>query len=172
MLKPYNYYEKNVDNFYYNINKYLTELLTSLINEISEKSKGEIWFDSTFVQIDVYSDINSDNSSNSFHPYRLRNIDGILLGDIANGVDSLYQYKVYVNTNDIEDYKGRNTYSYDLVEVIDELRSDLASATNDIVNDFLDEMLHIFDTYQKCLTEVLVTKEANTLIKEIESFCK
>jgi len=162
-------YEEKPGNYYNEINNPLINLIKDIIQEIIEKTESK---ESVSVNLDRLKIGPDHKEKDEFYIYRLRNIETIFTESIVNKLDSLSSYRLYINTDDMEDYRGKDLYCYDLHEVIQQFRGDLADAIKDVFNyeDALEaEIKWVYERYSGFLKEEL-NDIANYLIKVIDSF--
>jgi len=168
-LKRFAYYEEKEGNYYFGVNKKVSFLIDQLVEEVKEKTSNKIVIPLNFEKIDIGPD---HGFKEEFYIYQLCNVETVFVDEIASQLDPLSEYSVYVNTDDIEDYKGRDIYCYQLNEVIETFRKDVLYAIRDIINDSNGIDVHInrvYDKYVESLQEVLNGK-ANYLNKEIDKY--
>ncbi|MGH4137654.1 ferredoxin [Clostridium sp.] len=166
-LRKYAYYERKKGNYYFDINQSLSKLISQLVDEIMERTENKAKIPEKFDEIEIGPDYGYEGES---YAYRIRYTERVYTDAITSKLSSVSSYKVYVNTDDIEDYKGKDTYCYNLNEVIDEFRGDLAVAIQDVVNDdcgIPHDVNETVNKYSELLTKAL-NEKANYLIKEIE----
>lgn len=134
-LKPYNCFENEPGNFYFDIINEIKKELQMLMNEVRDKTNNQTQFPTGFEKVEPKIDF-SDNGSIAV--YQLRNLEKVNIVDqIANRLEPLYEYKLYVNTHDIDNGK-RYMSCYDIREVIEKFGEDIAYNIEDVCDDLVE----------------------------------
>jgi hypothetical protein len=139
-----------------------------IIEELKEKTDNKAVISIDLNRIKIGPD--HKNGGEEFYIYQLRNLEKIFADSVINKLDSLSSYKLYVNTDDIEDYKGNDTYCYNLFEVIQEFKQDIASAIQDLlhIDDAIEtHIVRVYERYSKFIKEEM-NDIGNYLLKEID----
>ncbi|MUT64702.1 ferredoxin [Paenibacillus sp. NEAU-GSW1] len=171
-LGDYIKYEQNNENFYHSTNEALIKWVTAVAEEIKEKSDG-----TAKVNLDANRFIigpDYKQAKDEFYLYQLQNIEKIFADHVVRKLDSLSSYNLYINTDDMEDYRGKDMYSYNLNEAIQTFKEDVASALQDSFN--YDEIIEdhvnkIYTRYSHYLKEAL-KEAADEMVKAIDSCLK
>ena len=131
-LNKYSYYEDKNDNFYYSTNKKIENLLKEIIEEAKGLS-NDISFPSGFEKFEVIPKfgISGDEINRELIVYQLRHIEELwFVQDIMNELESLSWYDTYIDTDYMEDYRGRDVYCYKNI--------------NDVCNRFGEHLINEF----------------------------
>ncbi|MFC7371377.1 ferredoxin [Fictibacillus iocasae] len=165
-------YETKQGNYYNDINEYFINFIRDVLKEIDEKTDGKIKLSLDLDRLKIGPDHHLNKVEDDFYLYQLHNIELIFTDSVVNKLNSLSSYKIYINTDDMEDYRERDVYCYNLFEVIEEFRGDIASAIQDVFNYDDAIKVHIervYETYSKILKEEL-NEIAKFLFKEIDNY--
>lgn len=114
-FRKYSYYEKEKDNFYYEINKSIEKLLKQLVTEAKELSNNKISLPPNFNVFEVIPEmgISGDAMNRELFVYQLRHIEELwFVQKIINELESLNWYDSYIDTDDMVDSRGKYVYCY------------------------------------------------------------
>jgi Ferredoxin len=162
-LKRYSEYETKQGNYYHDLKEKIEEVLRKVEKEAKSISNNKISLSNNFSIFEVKPDFGYDDMK----VYQLRHFEELwFTNNIMNELELLYWYDTYVDTDDMEDSRGRYVYCYKNIYKICEL----------FAKHILDEVVYVLngsDGTQKIVSEALnnyinlVNKEIN---KKIEIF--
>lgn len=108
-LMKYAIYENKEGNFYYDIKKRAEEVLTKVKNEAITLSNNKNILDKNFNKFEVKPDFGEDD----LYVYQLKHLEEMyFVNDVMNELESLYWYETFIDTDDMEDSRGRYMYCY------------------------------------------------------------
>lgn len=131
-LNKYSCYEDKKDNFYYSTNRKIENLLKEIIEEAKELSNN-ILFPQGFEKLEVIPKfgIDGDEFNKELNFYQLRHIEELwFVQEIMNELESLNWYDTYIDTDYMEDYRGKDVYCYKNI--------------NDVCNKFGEHLINEF----------------------------
>lgn len=175
LLSNFTEYVEEDGNFYYDINKKLLNKLSEYITEINNISQEPLKIPSDYLSKKVMPQfgIKGDKIDRELFVYQIRNLEKLDLVDtIVNDIPGLYDYELYVNTDDMEDYRGKYMYSYDLLEVCEELSNDIRSNISIEIN---SEIRDIVEGNLKTVIKKMeqdIKNKINELIISIDKIIK
>lgn len=114
-LRKYSYYEKEEGNFYYDINQSIQKFLKQAVAEAKELSGNKISLPVNFDTFEVVPEmgVSGDAINRELYVYQLRHIEELwFIQSIMNELESLSWYDTYIDTDDMEDYRGKDVYCY------------------------------------------------------------
>lgn len=166
-------YEKKKGNYYYDLNCEIRENLKDLSIEIRDLSNNQIKLNTKFTNFEVKPTfgINGDKIDRELYVYKIRHLEEIhIVEDIIRELEPLSWFDTYINTDDYEDYRGKDIYCYDLREVTEKFAQQILNEVayilnyNDIITDLLKYPIEKF----VCDVE----KELNRKFEIIEKIIK
>ena len=148
-MRPFYMYEKENGNYFYDNYKAIEKILQELAAAASELSGGKVQLPSDFTTFDVEPvwGISGDSFNRSLYILELRDMGeygGQVTGEMLEFVDSLGDYQIYVNWDDMDVYNGRKDvtmYNYDLREVCQTLANDILSSVSSAISCNVREMI-------------------------------
>ncbi|WP_160690082.1 ferredoxin [Clostridium sp. C2-6-12] len=162
-LKKYSEYEMKDGNYYYDLKKKIEQILIKVEREAKSISNNKISLPNNFSIFEVKPDFGHDDMI----VYQLRHFEELwFTNDIMNELESLHWYDTYVDTDDMEDSRGKDVYCYKNIYKVSELFG----------KHILDEVVYVLsgaDGAQKIVNEALnkyidlANKEIN---KKVEIF--
>lgn len=114
-LRKYSYYEKEQGNFYYDVNQSIQKFLKQVIAESKVLSGNKISLPSNFDTFEVVPEIgiSGDAMNRELFVYKLRHIEELwFVQNIMNELEALSWYDSYIDTDDMEDHRGKDVYCY------------------------------------------------------------
>lgn len=175
-LRKYSYYDTEVGNYYYDFNRQMEQLLKQIVAEAKALSNGKINFPKdidTFEVIPQFG-ISGDAMNRELYVYQLRHIEELwFVQNIMNERESLSWYQTFIDTDDIEDSRGKSMYCYkNISDVCSKFGGYLLNDTqyvmtgSDGVQPLVEAALKKFYEDAKKVVDVKV----DALIKAIDSF--
>ena len=160
VLKPY--YSKGNNSVYTEHNRKIEKKIQLILNVI-----GKNRLSPDFDKINIYPD--EDVYWEMLNKGTI--VSDELISDVKNELDyKVSDYEVYINTDDIEDYRGKSMWRYDVDEAGNELAKDLGNAfhyaKNDIVGRAMEIVKWLVVDYNKKLAVCIDDK-----IKKLKQYC-
>ncbi len=161
VIKPY--YSKDSNSVYTINNQKVEKILRSVASLIGVEK-----FTTDFTKVNIYPDSNDLT-------WRMLERGKLISDDFISNVKSEFDYsssdyKVYIDWDDMEDWRGKDTYSYRAYEASDELGKDLGKALgwarHAIEERALGHIKWLIDLYNKDLKSCIEKKIA--IIKKID----
>lgn len=153
VVKPY--YSSDESSVYYKYNTQISDVLKSI-----ESIVGADKLPSDFCKVDIWPDSRDII-------VKMLNKGEIISSEMASVAKSEFdysasEYKVYIDYDDMEDYRGKDIYNYNAMEASEELARDLTGALKDAKNHIQENTFNIVKSivegYNKQLGELLNRK--------------
>lgn len=164
------FYEKKPGNYYHEIHESLSTLIIDIVEELKERTGDKI---PVFVEIKkIRMGPDDKNVAEDPHLERLKNLETIFADRVVSKLDPLQDYHLYINTDYMEDFRGREVYCYDLQEATQKFRENIAEAIKTLFNydnAIETEIDSIYQTFSGNLKQEL-QHIANNLIKTINKY--
>lgn len=114
-LRKYSYYEEEKSNFYYEVNQVIQNFLKQVVAEVKVLSNNKISLPSNFDTFEIVPQlgINGDSTNRELFVYQLRHIEELwFVQNIMNELEPLSWYDTFIDTDDMEDHRGKYVYCY------------------------------------------------------------
>lgn len=114
-LHKYSYYEKEKGNFYHDVNQNIEKMLKEFLAEAQVLSGNKLILPKEFDTFEVIPQmgISGDKVNKELYVYQLRHIEELwFTQNIMNELESLSWYDTYIDTDDMEDHRGKYVYCY------------------------------------------------------------
>lgn len=163
----------NEVNYFNKINIEFINLLHEIIYEAKVIEENLEFDEMLFEYIEPEFGRKGDKFDEEMYVYQIRHLEEIWLTDnIINELEDLNWFDVYVNTDYMENSRGKDIYCYKLAEVQEKFAQQILTETAYVLNSY--------DGVKKILEDNLVSvikpmkeemkKRFDTIISEIESF--
>lgn len=167
-LDPFMYDYDDESNYYYQARKEISKRLEVFVAQAESLLGRKLSLEDDFCEIKARPIFGTDGSSISRegYVYQLRHLEEVwVLDKIANQIEPLSWFDTYIDTNDIEDYKGNDKYSFSVNDAVDELRSQILNETFSVLNDS-DGVTDILESNFSRITKAM-DEEINSKISEL-----
>lgn len=137
-LDPFIYDYDEESNYYYQARKEISKRLEVFVAQAESLLGKKLSLEDDFCKIKARPVFGTDGSlmSREGYVYQLRHLEEVwVLDKIANQIESLSWFDSYIDTNDIEDYRGNDKYSFSIDDAVQELRSQILNETFSVLND-------------------------------------
>ncbi|MGV3117913.1 ferredoxin [Clostridium baratii] len=114
-LRKFSYYEAKEGNYYYDMNKSIEKFLKEVIQQIKILTNNRVSIPIGMGNFEVIPDIGikGDKIDRELYMYQLRHIEELwFVNNIMNELEPLTWYDTFIDTDYMEDYKGRDIYCY------------------------------------------------------------
>ncbi len=156
-LYDFIFYEKKQGNYYHDIHESLSILITNIVEELKERTEEKIPISVNIDRIRIGPEdviVGED-----LHLERLKNLEEFFADSVVSKLDPLQDYRLYINTDFIEDFRGKEVHCHDLQEAIEKFKGDIADAIKDVFN---------YDNAIEAEIEEIYYKFAEKLKKELQ----
>lgn len=137
-LEPFIYDHDDEGNYYYQARKEISKRLELFVAQAEVLLGRKLSLGEDFCKIKARPIFGTDGGSMSRegYVYQLRHLEEVWVADrIANQIKPLSWFDTYIDTSDIEDYRGRDKYAFKVGDAVEELRRQILDETYDVLND-------------------------------------
>lgn len=158
MLYQYTEYVEEEGMYYYDINKKIEAVLQEFIAQANSLCENKIDLSDNFAKCEFKPilGIQGDKFNKELYVYQIKHVEEIWITDnIISELESLAWFDTWVNTDYMENSRGKDMYCYELREVTEKFANQILDETANIVNAF-DGMQQILE---QNLTNILKEME-------------